>query len=150
AYAAILNHMGLDYRIVAADSGAIGGAKSEEFHILAQSGEDELAVSSAGDYAANVEAAVTVMPAGQRPAPSGDLSKIATPGVRTIAGLAEFMGVPESATAKSIVVMGDSGEPILLMLRGDHTLNEIKAENLDGVASPLTMADEDTIRTHFG
>lgn len=150
AYAAILDHMGLDYRIVSADSGAIGGAKSEEFHILAQSGEDELAVSTDGRYAANVEAAATVMPRGTRPAPGGDLTKVATPGVTTIAGLAEFMGVPTTATAKSIVVMGTSGDPVLLMLRGDHNLNEIKAEALDGIASPLTMADEDTIRAHFG
>ena len=150
AYRAILDRMGLDYRVVAADSGDIGGAKSEEFHVLALSGEDELAVSTDGVYAANIEAAATVMAEGERAAPTGELKKIETPGVTTIAGLAEHMGVPESATAKSIVVMGESGDPVLLMLRGDHSLNEIKAENLDGIAAPLTMADEATIRTHFG
>lgn len=150
AYRAILDRMGLDYRVVAADSGAIGGAKSEEFHILAGSGEDELAVSTDGTYAANIEAAATVMGEGQRAAPVGELKKIETPGVTTIAGLAEHLKVAESATAKSIVVMGDDGNPVLLMLRGDHTLNEIKAQELDGIASPLTMADEDAIRTHFG
>ncbi|WP_423823307.1 proline--tRNA ligase [Salinisphaera sp. SPP-AMP-43] len=150
AYVAILERMGLDYRVVAADSGDIGGAKSEEFHVLALSGEDELAVSTDGSYAANIEAAATVMTEGERAAPTGELKKIETPGVTTIAGLAEHMGVPESATAKSIVVMGESGDPVLLMLRGDHTLNEIKAEGLAGIAAPLTMADEATIRTHFG
>lgn len=150
AYHAILDRMGLDYRVVAADSGDIGGAKSEEFHVLALSGEDELAVSTDGAYAANIEAAATVMAEGERAAPTGELKKIETPGVTTIAGLAEHMGVPESATAKSIVVMGESGDPVLLMLRGDHRLNEIKAENVPGIAAPLTMADEATIRTHFG
>ncbi|KEZ79088.1 proline--tRNA ligase [Salinisphaera hydrothermalis] len=150
AYHAILDRMGLDYRVVAADSGDIGGAKSEEFHVLALSGEDELAVSTDGAYAANIEAAKTVRPEGERAAPTGELKKIETPGVTTIAGLAEHMGVPESATAKSIVVMGESGDPVLLMLRGDHSLNEIKAQDLEGVVSPLTMADEATIRTHFG
>ncbi|HET7315438.1 proline--tRNA ligase [Salinisphaera sp.] len=150
AYVAILDRIGLDYRVVAADSGAIGGAKSEEFHVLAGSGEDELAVSTDGAYAANIEAAATVMGEGERAAPSGELKKIATPGVTTIAALAEHLKVPESATAKSIVVMGESGDPVLLMLRGDHSLNEIKAEGIDGIASPLTMADEAVIRTHFG
>ncbi|MGB7755505.1 MAG: proline--tRNA ligase [Salinisphaera sp.] len=150
AYHAILDRMGLDYRVVAADSGDIGGAKSEEFHVLAGSGEDELAVSTDGVYAANIEAAATVMTEGERAAPSGELKKIETPGITTIAGLASHMGVPESGTAKSIVVMGESGDPVLLMLRGDHSLNEIKAENIDGIVAPLTMADEATIRTHFG
>lgn len=150
AYRAILDRMGLDYRVVAADSGAIGGAQSEEFHVLAGSGEDELAVSTDGTYAANIEAAATVMGEGERAAAAGELKKLATPGVTTIAGLAEHLKVPESATAKSIVVMGDDGKPVLLMLRGDHTLNELKAQDLDGIASPLIMADEDTIRAHFG
>lgn len=150
AYIRILDRMGLDYRIVAADSGDIGGAKSEEFHILAGSGEDALAVSTEGSYAANTEAAITRAPAGQRPAPGGELKKIATPGVTTIAGLCEYAQVDATQTAKAIVVMGDDGIPVLLVLRGDHTLNEIKAEGLDGIAAPLQMADEATIRTHFG
>ncbi len=150
AYAKILDRMGLDYRVVAADSGAIGGAKSEEFHVLAHSGEDELAVASEGGYAANIEAAVTRAGDGPRGAPGAALKKIDTPGVTTIAGLAEHLKVPESATAKAIVVMGESGDPVLLMLRGDHMLNAIKAEQLPGIATPLTMADEATIREHFG
>ncbi|RJS94424.1 proline--tRNA ligase [Salinisphaera sp. Q1T1-3] len=150
AYVRILDRMGLDYRIVAADSGAIGGAKSEEFHVLAQSGEDALAVSSEGSYAANIEAAMTVPGDGERPAPTRELKKIDTPGVTTIAALAAHLDVPTEATSKAIVVMGEDARPVLLMLRGDHTLNEIKAEKLDGVATPLTMADEATIRAHFG
>lgn len=150
AYAALLDRMGLDYRVVAADSGDIGGAKSEEFHVLAQSGEDELAVSSSGTYAANIETAETRAPTGSRPAPGGELRKVATPNVTTIAQLADFMAVPTTATAKSLVVMGESGAPVLLMLRGDHDLNELKAEELEGVARPLTMADEQTIQAHFG
>lgn len=150
AYAALLDRMGLDYRVVAADSGDIGGSQSEEFHVLAQSGEDELAVSDSGTYAANIEAAETRAPAGSRPAPGGELRKVATPDVTTIAQLAEYMAVPTHATAKSLVVMGESGTPVLLMLRGDHDLNELKAEGLDGVATPLTLADEQTIATHFG
>ncbi|MES1926511.1 proline--tRNA ligase [Salinisphaera sp. T31B1] len=150
AYARILDRIGLDYRIVAADSGAIGGAKSEEFHVLAGSGEDELAVSEDGRYAANTEAAITQRPAGDRAAPAGELRKVDTPGVATIAQLCAALDLPPEQTAKAIVVMGDAGDPVLLVLRGDHSLNEIKAENLEGVAKPLTFADEATIRTHFG
>ena len=150
AYARILETMGLDYRVVAADSGAIGGAKSEEFHVLAGSGEDELAVANTGGYAANIEAAVTQAGAGPRPAPGAALKKIETPGVSTIAGLAAHLDVAETETAKAIVVMGTEGAPVLLMLRGDHTLNTIKAEQLEGIAAPLQMADEATIRAHFG
>lgn len=150
AYVRILDRMGLDYRVVAADSGDIGGAKSEEFHVLAGSGEDALAVSTEGSYAANTEAAITRAPEGERPAPGGELKKIATPGVTTIAGLCEHARVDAPQTAKVIVVMGDDDVPVLLVLRGDHTLNEIKAEGLDGIAAPLQMADEATIRNHFG
>ncbi|GAB3681544.1 proline--tRNA ligase [Salinisphaera aquimarina] len=150
AYTAILDRIGLDYRVVAADSGAIGGAKSEEFHVLAQTGEDELAVSEDGRYAANTEAATTHRPEGERAAATGELKKVATPGVATIAQLCQTLEVPAEKTAKAIVVMGEDARPILLVLRGDHTLNEIKAENLDGVATPLTFAEESVIREHFG
>jgi prolyl-tRNA synthetase len=150
AYVAILDRLGLDYRVVAADSGAIGGSRSEEFHVLAGSGEDALAVSEDGRYAANVETAATIAPEGPRPAPAGGLRKIDTPGVTTIAGLCAALDVPAERTAKAIVVMGEDGLPVLLVLRGDHSLNEIKAEALDGVAAPLTFADEETIRAHFG
>ena len=150
AYTRILDRMGLDYRIVAADSGAIGGAKSEEFHVLAHSGEDELAVSESGAYAANIEAAVTRAPAGERPAPGGELRKVDTPGVATIADLCRALDLPAEATAKAIVVAGDDDRPVLLVLRGDHSLNDIKAEGIDGIASPLRFAEEAVIREHFG
>ncbi len=150
AYVAILDRLGLDYRVVAADTGTIGGSASEEFHVLAESGEDELAVSADGRYAANVETAAIIAPEGARPAPAGELKKVSTPGVATIAGLCETLKIPAQRTAKAIVVMGEDGLPVLLVLRGDHTLNAIKAENLDGVAAPLTFANEATIRAHFG
>jgi len=150
AYAAILDRIDLDYRIVAADSGAIGGAKSEEFHVLAQSGEDELAVSDDGQYAANIEAAQTRPAAGERPAPSGDLRKVDTPGVATIADLCQSLDRPAETTAKAIVVMGEDSKPVLMVLRGDHSLNEIKAESIHGIAAPLRFAEEDVIREHFG
>ncbi|MBS63204.1 proline--tRNA ligase [Salinisphaera sp.] len=150
AYARILDRIGLDYRIVAADSGAIGGAKSEEFHVLAHSGEDELAVAENGAYAANIEAATTRASDTPRPAPGGELRKVDTPGVATIADLCAALELPAEATAKAIVVMGEDDKPVLLVLRGDHSLNEIKAEGIDGIATPLQFADESTIREHFG
>jgi prolyl-tRNA synthetase len=150
AYTAILDRMGLDYRLVAADSGAIGGAKSEEFHVLAHSGEDELAVSEDGRYAANVEAAITMPGAQPRPAPSGELRKVDTPGVATIADLCQSLDLPAASTAKAIIIMGDDDKPVLMVLRGDHTLNDIKAEAIEGIAQPLRFAEEALIREHFG
>ena len=150
AYARILDRIGLDYRVVAADSGAIGGAKSEEFHVLAQTGEDELAVAENGRYAANVEAALTMASETPRPAPGGELRKVDTPGVATIADLCAALDLPAETTAKAIVVMGEDDKPVLLVLRGDHSLNEIKAEGIDGIATPLQFAEESVIREHFG
>jgi prolyl-tRNA synthetase len=150
AYARILDRIGLDYRVVAADSGAIGGAKSEEFHVLAQTGEDELAVAENGRYAANVEAAVTMASDTPRPAPGGELRKVDTPGVATIADLCRSLDLSAESTAKAIVVMGDDDKPVLMVLRGDHSLNEIKAEGIDGIATPLQFAEEAVIREHFG
>ena len=150
AYARILDRIGLDYRVVAADSGAIGGAKSEEFHVLAHAGEDELAVAENGGYAANIEAAVTRASDTPRPSATGELRRVDTPGVATIAELCSALDLPAESTAKAIVVMGDDERPVLLVLRGDHTLNEIKAEGLDGIATPLAFADEAVIRKHFG
>jgi prolyl-tRNA synthetase len=150
AYTAILDRIGLDYRVVAADSGAIGGAKSEEFHVLAQTGEDELAVSEDGRYAANIEAAVTLPAGDERPAPSGELRKVETPGVATIADLCKSLDLPVETTAKAIMVMGDDDKPVLMVLRGDHTLNDIKAEGIEGIATPLKFAEENVIRKHFG
>src|SRR5699024_811180 len=150
AYVRILDRIGVDYSLVAADSGAIGGAQSEEFHVLADSGEDELAVAADGSYAANVEAAATFAPTGERQPPGAELTRVDTPGVKTIDGLCKFLGVAIETTAKAIVVMGNDGRPVLLVLRGDHRLNDIKAEALEGVASPLQFASEQAIQKHFG
>lgn len=150
AYTRIFERLGLSFRIVAADSGAIGGRVSEEFHVLAHSGEDALAVSDSSDYAANVEAAELPAPTGDRAAPGATMETVATPGITTIDALAEYLGVPASTTAKAVVVDGEEGAPVLLVLRGDHRLNEVKAEKLEGVATPLQFASEAVIREHFG
>ncbi|SET67518.1 prolyl-tRNA synthetase [Marinobacter segnicrescens] len=154
-YCAIFDRLGLDYRPVVADSGAIGGNASHEFHVLASSGEDEIAFSTDSDYAANIEKAEALAPAGDRPAPSEAMTEIATPGQTTIAAIAEFLKVPAEKTVKTLLVKADAPEGeeaglVALILRGDHTLNDIKAENLEGVAEPLTMATDEGIRRATG
>ena len=151
AYCRIFNRLGLDYRPVAADTGSIGGTGSHEFQVLADSGEDVIAYSDASDYAANVELAQTLPLSGCRVAPAEALAKIHTPNVKTIAELVAFLNIPVEQTLKSIVVEGEGeGELVLLMLRGDHEFNDIKAEKLAGVKSPLTMASPEAIVTQFG
>ena len=150
AYTRIFQRLGLDFRVVAADSGAIGGSTSEEFHVLASSGEDALAVSDDGDYAANVEAAATTAPAGQRPAPARDCERVDTPGVATIADVAAALDVPAAQCLKSLAVHDAEGAPVLLLLRGDHSLNEVKAGKLAGFAGEPQMLDEAAIRATFG
>lgn len=150
AYTRIFERLGLSFRIVAADSGAIGGRLSEEFHVLANSGEDALAVSDGSEYAANVEAAELPAPSMPRPAPTAELQGIDTPGIQTIEALCERLNIPAETTAKAVVVDGDENEPVLLLLRGDHRLNEIKAEKLPGVVSPLRFTGEERIRARFG
>lgn len=154
-YCAIFDRLGLDYRPVQADSGAIGGNASHEFHVLAQSGEDAIAFSTESDYAANIEKAEAVAPRGQRPVASANLEEVATPGQTTIDAVAAFLKLSPEQTVKTLVVQAANadGEPsglVALVLRGDHTLNEIKAENLEGVAEPLTMASEEDIRAATG
>ncbi|MCK7544191.1 proline--tRNA ligase [Marinobacter bryozoorum] len=154
-YCAIFDRLGLDYRPVVADSGAIGGNASHEFHVLASSGEDEIAFSTASDYAANIEKAEALAPAGDRPAPSETMTEVATPGQTTIAAIAEFLKVPAEKTVKTLLVKAEAPEGeeaglVALILRGDHTLNDIKAENLQGVAEPLTMASDEEIRQATG
>ncbi len=154
-YCAIFDRLGLNYRPVEADSGAIGGNASHEFHVLASSGEDEIAFSTGSNYAANLEKAEALAPAGERPAPSDILTEVATPGQTTIAAIADFLKVPAEKTVKTLVVKaaapeGEDGGLVALILRGDHTLNEIKAENLDGIAEPLTMATDEEIQRIIG
>ncbi len=149
AYSEIFERLGLRFRIVDADSGDIGGSRSQEFHVLADSGEDAIAFCDADDYASNMETAATTPPSGERPAPGAGMAKISTPGARTIAALCEFLNVDPQNTLKTLIVQGTDG-PVALVLRGDHELNTIKAQKITGVASPLTMADAATIRNVTG
>jgi len=150
AYANVCTRMGLKFRAVEADTGAIGGSVSHEFHVLADSGEDAIAYAVDGDYAANVEMARTVAPEGQRPPPGARLQKIATPGIRTIAELTSHLQIEPSLCIKTLLVDGDDGNPVALVIRGDHELNAIKAGKIQGVASPLKMAEPAVIRSTAG
>jgi prolyl-tRNA synthetase len=149
AYTAIFERLGLRFRIVDADSGEIGGSRSQEFHVLADSGEDAIAYCDADNYASNIEMAATEIPPGQRPEPSRPMEKIETPGAKTIEGLSKFIGVTAAETLKTLIVEGDE-QPVALVLRGDHELNPVKAQKIPGVASPLTMAGAETVRRVTG
>ncbi len=151
AYCRIFDRLGLDYRPVAADTGSIGGTGSHEFQVLAASGEDVIAYSDTSDFAANVELAQTLPLQGERAAAQEALTKVHTPNTKTIQDLVTFLNVPVEKTIKSIVVEGEEeGSLVLLLLRGDHEFNDIKAEKLAGVKSPLTMASAAAIQTAFG
>ena len=151
AYCRIFDRLGLNYRPVAADTGSIGGTGSHEFQVLADSGEDVIAYSDTSDYAANIELAPTLRLQDERRQPEKPLENVHTPDVKTIAALVEFLNIPVEQTLKSIVVEGENeGEIVLLLLRGDHEFNDIKAEKLDGVKAPLTMAAPELIRAQFG
>jgi prolyl-tRNA synthetase len=149
AYTAIFERLGLKFRVVNADSGEIGGSRSQEFHVIADSGEDAIAWSEDDDYAANVEAAEISPLEGDPDAPSQDLEKVHTPDTKTIDDLAQLLKVTAKQTLKTLIVDGESG-PVALALRGDHELNAIKAGKIPGVASPLTMSDPATIRKVTG
>ena len=149
AYCKAFDRMGLEYRPVWADSGAIGGNGSQEFHVLAESGEDLIAFSTESDYAANIEKAEALAPAHDRAEPTVELSVIDTPNAKTIDELVEQHGIAIEKTIKTLFVKASDkiDAPIVaLLVRGDHELNEIKAENLDWVASPLEMVTEEEIR----
>ena len=151
AYCRVFGRLGLNFRPVAADTGSIGGTGSHEFQVLAESGEDVIAYSDASDYAANVELAQTLPLSGSRAAAQKNLEKVHTPEIKTIAQLVDFLQIPVETTLKSIVVEGENeGELVLLLLRGDHEFNDIKAEKLAGVKSPLTMAQPEHILAAFG
>ena len=138
AYERIFDRLGLEYRIVHADTGEIGGSGSEEFHVLAASGEDAIAWCDADGFAANVEV-VPVPPPGHTPPPSEERRLVETPGVGTIAELADFLDVRPDRCLKTLLVKGTDAPAVALLLRGDHELNAIKAQQLDSVAAPLTM-----------
>ena len=148
AYTRIFQRLGLDFRPVQADPGAIGGSFSHEFHVLAESGEDAIAYSEGG-YAANVELAAALPPAGRRPAPGADIARVATPSARTIPELTACLDVAAEDCLKTLIVEGTEG-PVALVLRGDHDLNAVKAEKLEGVAKPLAFAADETIRSLAG
>ncbi|RUO74105.1 proline--tRNA ligase [Pseudidiomarina sediminum] len=151
AYCRIFERLGLDYRPVIADTGSIGGSSSHEFHVLASSGEDDIAFSDSSDYAANVEMAEAVAPAGERPTATAAMEKVATPNAKTIDALVEQFGLEITQTVKTLIVHGaEEGKLVALMVRGDHTLNEIKAAKLPQVASPLEFASDEAIRAAVG
>jgi len=142
-YTHIFNQFGLKFRAVVADSGSIGGAVSHEFHVLAESGEDAIAFSDTSDYAANLEKAEAVMPSGERPAPAAALVLADTPNQHSIEAVSRFFTIPASQCLKTLIVKGEEeGGLVALLLRGDHELNKIKAEKLDGVLAPLVLASE--------
>lgn len=154
-YSAIFTRLGLDFRPVLADTGSIGGNSSHEFHVLAESGEDAIAFSDSSDYAANIEKAEALAPSGQRVAPTQALRKVATPNQHSIAEVSAFLKVDAAQTVKTLLVLADTeeGKPaqlVALVLRGDHALNEIKAEKLSGVKAPLTMASDAQIVAAVG
>jgi prolyl-tRNA synthetase len=150
AYSAIFTRLGLRFRAVHADSGAIGGAVSQEFHVLADSGEDAIVFSDGDSYAANLELAEAAPPPEGRPAPSSPLREMPTPGARTIADVAKLLSLPASRLLKTLVVEGADGGLVALLLRGDHELNALKAAKQPAVAKPLRMADAARIAAAFG
>lgn len=150
AYCRIFERLGLDYRPVIADTGSIGGSHSHEFHVLASSGEDDIAFSDSSDYAANVELAEAVATTQERPAPTAAMTEVATPDAKTIASLVEQFDVAVEKTVKTLIVKGTDDNLVALIIRGDHSLNEIKASKLEAVASPLEFASEETIRSAIG
>lgn len=149
-YSNIFDRIGLSYRAVLADTGNIGGSTSHEFHVLADSGEDDIAFSTTGDYAANVEMVPSVAPASPRPAPSREMTTVDTPKQHSIEEVSDFLKVEPTQVLKTLIVEGEDDELVALVLRGDHELNAIKAQNLDGVHDPLRMAAPDAIRKQTG
>ncbi|AWK40639.1 proline--tRNA ligase [Photorhabdus laumondii subsp. laumondii] len=153
AYSKIFTRIGLDFRAVLADTGSIGGSASHEFQVLAASGEDDIVFSTESNYAANIELAEAVAPAHDRAVPTEDMHLVDTPNAKTIAELVEQFNLPIEKTVKTLMVHaaeGTSHKLIALLVRGDHELNEIKAEKLSLVASPLTFATEEEIRSIVG
>jgi prolyl-tRNA synthetase len=149
AYSKIFSRMGLDFRAVEADTGSIGGSASHEFQVLAESGEDDVIFSTESDFAANIEFAEALAPAGGRAAPTVEMTQIDTPNAKTIAELVEQFNLPIEKTVKTLLVKATEGSAyplVALLVRGDHELNEVKAEKLPQVASPLTFATEAEIR----
>ena len=149
-YSTIFTRLGLGFRAVEADNGSIGGSASHEFHVLADSGEDAIAVCDKYDYAANVELAEALPLGGDRPVGQQELKKVDTPGQHTIAAIANFLDVSATSTIKTLLVKGVEAPVVALVLRGDHDLNEIKATKHPMVAEPLSWASDEEILTSAG
>ncbi|MCG6937438.1 MAG: proline--tRNA ligase [Gammaproteobacteria bacterium] len=151
AYSKIFTRLGLKFRAVMADSGAIGGNSSHEFHVLADSGEDAIAFSSESDYAANIEKAETLPPATPRRAPAMEMATVNTPEQHSIEEVSQFLSLPASQCLKTLLVEGsEENSVVALVLRGDHELNEVKAARLAEVASPLHFASDEQIKQVAG
>ncbi len=150
-YSRIFSRLGLEFRSVLADTGAIGGSASHEFHVLADSGEDAIAFSSESEYAANVELAEALTPAGERPAPTAEMTSVDTPNQHSIEEVSAFLQIDASQTAKTLLVQGvEEGGVVALVLRGDHELNELKAVKLEQVASPFAFATAEQVKSAAG
>jgi len=151
AYCNVFSRLGLNFRPVQADTGSIGGTGSHEFHVLADSGEDDIAFSNVSDYAANIEKAEAIPREKERGAATETMRLVDTPDTKTIDALVQGFGLAIEKTIKTLVVhAAEEGKLIALIVRGDHELNEIKAANLELVASPLQMANEAEIRAAIG
>lgn len=150
-YSNIFSRLGLDFRAVQADTGSIGGSASHEFQVLAQSGEDDIVFSTQSDFAANIELA-EAMASGERQAATAQMTLVDTPNAKTIAALVEQFNLPIEKTVKTLIVKGATAEQplVALIIRGDHELNEIKAQKLALVADPLEFADEQDIKQAIG
>lgn len=151
AYSRIFQRLGLNFRPVIADSGSIGGSSSHEFHVLADSGEDAIAFASEGEYAANIEKAEALPPTKPRATPSQEMTRVETPGQHSIEEVSQFLKIAPGQCLKTLLVDGaEENSVVALVLRGDHELNEIKAEQLPQVASPLQFASEEQVRAAAG
>ncbi len=151
AYANVFTRLGVEFRAVLADTGSIGGSHSHEFHVLADAGEDAIAISDTSDYAANIELAPALPPAQPRPAPAQPLREVATPGQHSIEAVSAFLECSPAQALKTLIVKGSApGQLVALVLRGDHQLNTIKAEKLPQVESPLCLATDAEIRAAIG
>lgn len=149
-YVRIFTRLGLNFRAVLADTGAVGGDYSHEFQVLADAGEDTVVYSDGSDYAANIEKASAQVPQGERPKPMAAMAKMATPGIRTMKQLAELINISPAKGINTFIVKGKVVPFIALILRGDHELNTVKAQNISEVASPIVFATEKEIRETVG
>jgi len=150
AYNRIFTRMGLHFRPVEADTGSIGGSASHEFHVLAESGEDAIAFSSDSQYAANVELAPALTAVEQRPGATANMQKVDTPNQHSIDDVSEFLDINSQQCVKSLLVEDEDDGVVMLVLRGDHQLNEIKLEKISGVASPISFASEEQVKNICG